>query len=457
LKAGSAVPVTSVGGIVWPALPHAAAQTMLAAQFQLDRSQWWAPELLRQRQLDQLRALFGFALAQAPYYRTLAGRHHPALPRNLQELTWESFAQWPLLRKADLHEHGAALLAAGLPPDHGGSSWQITSGSTGEPVRCAVSTVAQFFRSALHMRNLLWHEFDFSLTYANIRHGLKQAERAGGWGLAPNVAFETGPGISLPASTDIEAQLDWLIAEAPGYVHAPASNLRALLLQSRAAGRRPARIDALLSYAESVPADLRALAREVWDTRLIDTYSCTEAGILALQCPSHDHYHQQAETAIVEVLRADGSPCAPGETGRVVVTDLVNFAMPLIRYELGDYAQVGEACGCGRGLPVLTRVAGRERNMAVDPTGRRFWPSFPEETWFDAAPLRGLRMVQHTPLEIEICYVMERELDGAERARLTAAFRDNLAYPFEFRYTRVASIARAPGEKFEEFVSLCAP
>src|SRR6202012_3802852 len=101
----------------------------------------------------------------------------------------------------------------------------------------------------------------------------------------------------------------------------------------------------------------------------------------------HDHYHVQSEMLIAEVLRDDGTPCAPGEIGRLVLTDLCNFGMPMIRYEINDYAEVGALCDCGRGLPVLTRIMGRRRNMALDPDGRMFWPSFPTEDWYDAAPL----------------------------------------------------------------------
>jgi phenylacetate-CoA ligase len=60
------------------------------------------------------------------------------------------------------------------------------------------------------------------------------------------------------------------------------------------------------------------------------------------------------------VLDQRGNPRGPGEVGRVVVTPLNNFAMPLIRYELGDTAEVGAPCACGRGLPVLTRILDRD-------------------------------------------------------------------------------------------------
>ena len=88
-------------------------------------------------------------------------------------------------------------------------------------------------------------------------------------------------------------------------------------------------------------------------------YTCQEAGYLALQCPDYPHFHVQSENVLLEVVDDVGQPCGPGEVGRVLITSLNNFATPLIRYELGDYAEVGAPCPCGRGLPVLKRIMGR--------------------------------------------------------------------------------------------------
>jgi phenylacetate-coenzyme A ligase PaaK-like adenylate-forming protein len=96
-----------------------------------------------------------------------------------------------------------------------------------------------------------------------------------------------------------------------------------------------------------------------WDVPLTDLYAADEAGCIALQCPDHEHYHVQSESVLVEVLDVEGRACAPGAVGRVVVTTLQNFAMPLVRYDIGDVAEAGDPCPCGRGLPVLRRIARR--------------------------------------------------------------------------------------------------
>jgi phenylacetate-CoA ligase len=83
-----------------------------------------------------------------------------------------------------------------------------------------------------------------------------------------------------------------------------------------------------------------------------------------------------AENLVVEVLKEDGTGCSPGESGEIVVTDLNNRAMPLIRYRLRDFAEVGGPCPCGRGLPALTRVWGRAYDLVSTPLGRRYHGEF---------------------------------------------------------------------------------
>jgi phenylacetate-CoA ligase len=186
----------------------------------------------------------------------------------------------------------------------------------------------------------------------------------------------------------------------------------------------------------------------------VDVYSCEELGPIALQCPSREHYHVQAENLYVELLREDGTPCGQGELGRVVVTALHNFPMPLLRYDLGDYAEAGEPCACGRGLPVLRRIVGRVRNMARDPTGRHFRPAIAFGGWLEIAPIRKLQLVQHTLMNIEMRYEMERELSARECERLAELLTESFGYAFRFAFTRVPRIERTPGEKYEDFISL---
>lgn len=174
---------------------------------------------------------------------------------------------------------------------------------------------------------------------------------------------------------------------------------------------------------------------------------------MALQCPTGHHYHVQSESVILEVLDDSGRPCLPGETGRVVVTTLQNYAMPLIRYESGDYAEVGSSCSCGRKLPVLTRIHGRQRNMVMLPGGQCHWPSFPAEMWLGVAPVEQFQLVQRDLMVIEVNYLMSCELADEQKRRLEDLLAARLGYRFRFEWVRREAISHGANHKFEDFVS----
>jgi phenylacetate-CoA ligase len=171
-----------------------------------------------------------------------------------------------------------------------------------------------------------------------------------------------------------------------------------------------------------------------------------------ISCPDYEHYHVQSENVLVEVVDESGAACAPGAVGRVLVTVLNNFAMPLIRYDIGDYAEAGAPCPCGRGLPVLARIMGRSRNMLRLPGGGTHWPGVPMRALSSVAPLRQFRLIQYSLTGIEVQMVTDRPLTVDEEDALRAALHKRLQYPFDVRFTRLESIARGASYKFEDFV-----
>jgi phenylacetate-CoA ligase len=449
MSGSRAVPSSTVEGIEWPAIASPAGAAMLALQWQLERTQWWPGERIVEHQFRQIRMLVEHAVRHVPYYRGLLEQ---AGMDDVGRLDPDAFRRFPLLTKPALHDNEAALKARALPPGHGPVTESKTTGSTGIPVRVLRSQLDNFFAGALVIRDHLLHERDLSRKLGTIRGGVQETSQPG-WGII-NVAFATGPGCAIPLEAGVERHLEWLLREEPAYLLATPRNVQALVSLSRERGVRPRNLVEVMTFAAMLPEGLRAMARDTWGVPVVDTYSCGEAGTLASQCPGHLHYLVQAENVYLEVLSDDGTPCRPGETGKVVITPLHNFAMPLIRYELGDYAEVGEACPTGRGLPTLRRIAGRVRNMLRDPTGRRLFASIPADLWLDAGPIRQARLVQRTLSQIEVQYVMARDFTAAEAERLTVALRQHLGFPFEMVLNRVDEIERQPGGKFEDVVSL---
>jgi phenylacetate-CoA ligase len=98
-------------------------------------------------------------------------------------------------------------------------------------------------------------------------------------------------------------------------------------------------------------------------------------GPIAYEC-ERGSLHLLSTELVVELLRADDTPAEPGDTGRVVLTDLNNSAMALLRYDIGDYGALGPPCKCGRGFPVLEKVLGRAYDTIVAPDGKKYHGEF---------------------------------------------------------------------------------
>jgi len=442
------LPRSVVPGIVWPALPDHNGALTLALQLQLGASEWWPPEVLRGHQFRQIELLARHAYRTSPFWRERLAR---AGYREGTVTTAQWFPVLPVLTRAEVQAAGEAAFSSTVPREHGAVYEGRTSGSTAEPLRFRSTKAAQAFWHAITVRESFWHGRDLSGKLAAIRVN-RERGRHPSWGLPTYSAFETGPAVSFSAREDIETQVDWLIEERPDYLFTHATNLRALALRFLERGVRLTSLREAASFSESVPADLRELVREAWGVKLVDMYTTNEVGYLALQCPALEHYHVQSEAVLVEVVDERGEPCPPGGIGRVLATPLHNLAMPLIRYDVGDYAEAGAPCPCGRGLPVLARIMGRTRNMLRLPGGGTSWPGVPLRALTTLAPLRQFRLVQHSLTGIEVQMVTDRPLTGEEETALRAAVRERLRYPFEVRFARMDRIERGAGYKFEDFV-----
>jgi phenylacetate-CoA ligase len=315
-----------------------------------------------------------------------------------------------------------------------------------------VTGLTRFLWRCFTLREHLWQERHLEGKLASIRIGVAEGESVG-WGEATDVAFDTGPLATLGIGADVEYQLAWLQRHNPDYLLSFPSNLDELARMSLERGIRLPRLREVRAVGETLSQQTRLLAQQAWGVRTTDIYSAQEVGYIALQCPAGEHYHVQAEGVIVELVGEDGVPCKAGEVGRVVVTSLHNFAMPLIRYDIGDLAQAGAPCACGRGLPVITRVHGRVRNMLTFPDGRKNWPSLGDIRGSAAGKVRQYQFIQRTRSRIDVRLAVRSALTPAEENRMRATIQHALGHPFDLHFVYCARIERPAGGKFEEFRS----
>ena len=454
------LPRSRVAGIWWPALLDGHGSAVLALQFQLEQSQWWTASELRVHQLEQLALVVSHAQKTVPFYQRLyAGLE--ARPT----LSEEALAKLPIAGREQVLAAQSELLSRAYPDNHGPAREVLTSASTGQALRVRRPGVADALWLALTLRDHFWHRRDLNAHLASIRF-VENADKAGavlpngmsrsGWGAATTPFYPDAPCSLLSIATPIDDQLDWLLRVKPDYLLTYPSNLRALLQRIAARGVRPEGICQVRTMSEALAADLPELCEEVLGAPIVDAYTAEEVGYIALQCPEYRCYHVQSENVLVEVVDDEGNACGVGETGRVLVSSLNNYATPLVRYEIGDCATVGAPCPCGRGLPVLERVDGRARGVLRYPDGRVAFPVF-TIACRKAAPFRELQLVQESLQQLRVVVAPDGELTDDHRAALTAAIVESFGHPFDVQFTVVDTLPRSKRGKLDEFVSWLGP
>ena len=452
---------SQLAGIEWPAFPDAGTASLLALAWQLEQSQWWPAAELVRHQHRQLARVLAHAGATVPFHQA---RFAAAGCRFVDgdELDVAAWARVPIATRDDLIAAGDDLLSRSYPARHGAVHDVFTSRTTGQAVRLRATDVTAALWNAITLRDHAWHRRELSARLGAIRYLTEggaappDGARGHGWGPATAAIAPDAPVSLLSIASTIDEQVAWLVREDPAYLVVYPSVLDAIVRQVRDRGLRLPSLRQVRTISEALTPATRALATEVLGVPVVDTYSAQEVGYLALECPTGGRYHVQAERLLVELVDERGRPCPPGEPGRVIVTDLHNFATPLVRYDLGDVAVAGEPCPCGRGLPVLTRVIGRRRGLLVYPDGRVVWPLF-SVACRDAARYRELQLVQESVERLRLRVVPEAPLSAGDRGALAAAVQRALGHPFTVDVEEVAALDRSPTGKLEEFVSRVAP
>ncbi len=365
-------------GNCWPDVPRAAVAPCWAAYLALDRSQWLSPAEIVVGQLSQLRLLLHHCREHVPYYQRLLAEAG-ITPDDVR--TMADVRRLPLLLRRIYQEQYAHFHTRSLPQGTTATGEVSTSGSSGIPVKVQQTNVVQMWWLALILRDYEWCGIDPTQSLAAIRYLFNSGERGNQyrqgvttdhWHRGLHQLIETGPCHLMEIHQDPHRQLEWLRERAPKYLLSYPANLEFLASLIRESGEPLPGLLAIQAISESLTDEARRLIESSFGVPVWNTYSCSEAGYLASPCPQGHGLHVHSESVLIEILDESNQPCVPGQEGRVVLTSLHNFLTPLIRYDILDRAIVGAInCPCGRGLPLLTRLMGKERPLFHLPNGCR--------------------------------------------------------------------------------------
>ncbi len=406
------------------------------------RSQYWQPEQLESYREQQLEKTLR-AAAKIPFYAERLGTGTYA--RDLQKL--------PILKRADVE--ALSLSVCSLQPPGTRFVSERSSGTSGPAVKLLFDSSHQRSRNAARIRFLRtngWNPLRRTVWF--VGSSLLAENNPDYQGVGELIRwFSSSLGVKfLSTFMPFRKQVETLAKLKPVSLYAFPSGIDGILRALEETGQRLPSLQVVMCGGEAVDDSLRERTRRVLGLELRDNYGTTEA-FLAFQCPVGS-YHINAEHVVVEIVDEAGRAAAPGRMGRVLVTTLENYLMPLVRYEIGDYAVAASGrCSCGRTLPLLERVLGRQVNMFRKSDGSLTsgWQAvgvlrrFPE--------IKVFQVVQKSIDQFCVRYVADQPLTSESAARIQATFRGDLAEQVNVNFEHVSEIARAPSGKFMVTVS----
>lgn len=423
------------------------------AQFveQLNHSQYWSLPKIAGLQTHGLKQVVQHHAEHTPYFiNRLAA--HGLTPDDVSTLA--GLKRLPPFKKRHIQEVKKDFFAQHVPPTHMPLGMAQSSGSTGEPVTIRKTRLNDIFWHAYTIRDHEWYGRDYTGRLTAVRAIIPNYVETDQWGGPVSMLYTSGPAQGIPVTTDIKQQIAWLNEFQPNIIIVHAGVMRGYVEEWRRNRYALTELKHIKNVGDTVSELLRTHVREITGLEMEDNYSSSEVGAIAIQCPVSGLYHVMSESLIVEILDEQGNDCAQGEIGRVVITDLYNMASPIIRYDIGDYAEVGAACTCGRRLPTLKRVLGRERGLLVRPDGTRFWPMAGQYTIADLFNVRQWQIIQHSLDDIEYKFVTDHPFTAEQEMELRALINQRLGYPGTVRVSWQAEYIPTNQGKFEETICL---
>ena len=410
----------------------------------LEQSQWWQPEKLASWQRRQLQSLLVHARSSSPYYKFRLNK----VFRRDGMVDWDRWHEIPIVRRADVLAHAEAIRSTAPPAQHGPYYEYQSSGSTGHPVRGWTTRWLIDTSAACKWRAHQWAGLDWSRTMLSTvaeQAGMAIGEAVGPWGPPWDESAQRGRMIYSPYSTHFPDRLVLIKDHGASYHETTAPSAERLAEFARA-GDVQVHLDQVLVRGGTVTDLLRSDMRETFGAGVVEFYSSKECGAIAQRCP-HGHYHVNAEAVLLEVVDANGLPVAPGETGRAVITPFASTAFPLIRYDQGDVVVAGAECECGRGLPVIASISGREAGFFRHPDGRKLDRELSQECR-ELIGAGQLQVAQVGRIDFEVRYAPRDWGVPRDEEKFVEKFRQTFFPEANVRLVEMAEIPLSPAGKF---------
>ena len=242
----------------------------------------------------------------------------------------------------------------------------------------------------------------------------------------------------------------------PEVIQSHGSYLAALFIYLKSTGAAMYLPKALRYTSDALPESARRMIEDDFGIPVFSRYEAMETPNLAFECEAHTGLHANIDLCPIRIVDGAGHTLPPGESGDVVISNLINRATVFLNYRLGDLARwLPETCPCGRTLPLLSPVEGRTEDWLTLPSGRVVHPLAATHALKYTSGIWQYQVVQQTPGRFTIALVADPQADQqAIRERVAAELARVLAEPVEVEVQFVEAIPRTPAGKVRAVISL---
>ncbi|MBI1345267.1 phenylacetate--CoA ligase family protein [bacterium] len=385
-----------------------------------EETQWWSARQLETLQLLALRKLIRHAAESCPFYAESWAKQG-LNAYSVQELS--DLQNWPLITRETIRQQRLRMRTTAPLVRLS----KATGGSSGEPLQFDLDTGSNDRRTAMMYRGYGW---------AGGAPGTKQLYV---WGShVGNVPMWKRWKADLHHRLDrhlilscfeftpekMQEHLRRWNRYRPEVVVGYTNPLYEFARYCESVGARPFAPKSIIVGAEKLHDFQRVTLEQILGAPVFETYGSREFMLIGAECEHHKGLHLSQENLFVEIIDDHGQPTPNGEEGNVVITDLFNYGMPFIRYVNGDRAVAGFGqCSCGRGLPLLTKVVGRQLDTLNTPDGRKIPGEFFPHLLKEFPTIRRFQVVQQSPQKITLKLVVDGGLMLADREFLLNEIR----------------------------------
>lgn len=399
---------------------------------------------LRSIQLKRLKAVIKHAYENVPFYHM---KFHKAgiKPDDLRSI--EDLSRFPETSKTEILSNSLENITA-RNVDISKCVKRTTSGSTGLPLTVLANKNQIDFEEAVWDRTMLENGLRLRDKMAVISDP-RSFPKGKSW--FQRLGIMRREYISI--FDDAKNQLSHLRKYQPDVLKGYPSSL-AILADAEKRNLNGMKPRLIFTTAELLDNASRKLINSVCKTELIDHYACCEFGLLAWECQEHLGYHINMDNVVMEFVK-NGETATFGERGQIMCTGLASYAMPLIRYNLGDVGiPIQEHCACGVSLPLMKMLEGRIDDFLTTADGRIVSPTvffpFPFENF---EGIRQFRVVQESRDRLVIQLNLNKSFDNRALEKATGRIRRLLGEEVQVEFQILDKIEREPTGKLGKVIS----